>query len=210
MKQLGVTKYYVKRNFYYSPHSNLYETVAPLLRSQGFDVEPTSGDYKWGEFEPGLQFDYDIDSFRDMPFRNIVHIMHNMAMKFRVSKAGLFNPWLSVEPNHIADNVIHLTERWREGSRVDWNAVRHSITGSCVFVGFVHEWENFCSKYGEIVYYRTENLLELAQVIAGAKRVYCNQTVSLALSQSMGKEYYLEKKPNKYNVLTRTQNEHLL
>jgi hypothetical protein len=211
MRKLGVSTYYIKRNHYLPPHSNLFETVAPLIQQQGFECIPTSGEYIWGSFEPNLVFDYDIDSFRNMPYRNVIHIMLNMAIKFRVDRRGLFKAWLKdITPIYYADNLIHLTERWREGSTVDWLKVRDSMEGSMAFIGFKHEHTEFEKRYGKIKWLQTANLLQLAELIAGCKRLYCNQTCSLAIAQGIGKEYWLEKKPNKLNTIMKTSNEHIL
>lgn len=211
MRRLGASLYYIRQNYYLPPHTDLYTSIAPLLTQQGFTCEPTSGAYAWGEFDPELKYNYDIDSFRDMPYRNVVHIIRNMAMKFRVSQFGIFSPWLKdIKPVSVADNLIHLTDRWREGSTINWATVRNSIIGSVAFIGFKHEHAEFERLYGGIEWIQTENLLMLTQIIAGAKRIYLNQTCSLAIAQGLGKEYWLEKKPNKTNTIMKTSNEHLL
>lgn len=210
MRRLGVTIYYIKRNFYLPPHSNLYETIAPLLRSQGFTCLPTSGEYPWQEFDPTLQYDYNIDNFRFMPLRNRIHIMRNMAMCFKVSARGIQQPWLNISAIAAPDNLIHLTSRWRENSKVNWMDILGKITGSLGFIGFKQEHKEFTQQYGKIKHFPTENLLEMAQLIAGCKRVYCNQSVALTIAQGLGKEYHLERKPTKTNTLLFTQNEYLL
>lgn len=211
MRALGVDTYYIKRNFYHPPHSDLYSTMKLIMEKQNFRVLPTSGDYEWGKYEPGLEYDYNIDSFREQPLRNVIHIMQNMAIKFRVPQRNLFSPWLKVEPElSVPDNIIHLTPRWRDGSKIDWRQVRASMKGTQGFIGFQYEYIDFCQKYGDIQWLPTSNIYEMARFIAGAKRLYCNQSVALVIAQGIGKEYYLEKKPNKYNVVTRLSNEHIL
>lgn len=211
-RALGVTCYAIKENFYLPPHGNLYLTMANFMRSQGFDVECTSGAYYLSEFDPELKYDYNFDLFREMTNRGKVHIIKNMALRFNVK----LHEWNAPFINNITpatdgpENLIHLTPRWREGSKVNWKLVLQNMSGSVGFIGFQHEWIEFCQRYGSVEWINTRDILQLAEYIAGSKRLYCNQSVALTIAQGLGKEYWLDKKLNKTNTLFFTKNENLL
>lgn len=215
MKKLGVTRVYVKENFYRPPYISLYSVMKDLLEMQGFEVLPTSGGYDPLLYEPGLHIDYDMDRFRLVKGAGQVHIMVRMFQAFGLGANNWNKPWLHVD--RIRDckptgdySLIHLTPRWRDNSRVNWDRVFMSIGGPVYFIGFQEEHADFCSKYGPIGYIVTENILQMAEVIQDCRALYCNQSVALTLAQGFGIPYYLELKPGKSNTLMYTKNENIL
>lgn len=211
LKQLSVETIYIKENFYHPPHGNLCQTMKRIMESQGFEVLPTSGAYPLYQFDPALKFDYNLDNFRLQPRRGSRHIMERMAEHFKVKYS--FKPWVENIPDSDLPKpytIIHLTERWRDGSRVDWRKVLQSITGKIYFTGFQHEWTDFNLTAGSVEWLPTEDIYDMALLINGAYAVYCNQSIALTLAQGLGKEYWLDRKPGKRTTLMFTKNEHLL
>src|SRR5687767_8259193 len=94
MKKLGVSRVYVKENWYKPPHHSLYSVMKDLLKMQGFEVLPTAGGYDPMNYEPGLKLDYDMDAFRQMRGRGKVHIMVNMYNYFGLTNNNWQVPWL--------------------------------------------------------------------------------------------------------------------
>lgn len=194
MKQLGVTDVYLPAVF--------YQMMSRFLQSQGFTV------HSFPAICPPV--DYVMDDFRQQPLRGKNHIMYSIAQQFKTKFDK--TPWLKIPPHPDLTGpytVVHLTGRWREGSRVDWKRVRAELVNP-VFIGLQHEWSDFCYKYGDIKWFPTEDIYEFAQVIAGSEALYCNQSVSLTIAQGLGKKYYLEVKPRKTNTLLYTPNENIL
>ncbi len=215
MNILGVKTIYVKENFYPEGEGSLYSNIKPLLEVNGFEVFPTRAMSGTWEFEPGLRVAHNMDYFREMPGRAHVHIMINQHRAFGLPDPSNFNPWLKVDevPSGITPDVtlIHVTERWRDGSNIRWAKVLEKIEGEKYFIGLKIDHERFEKEIGgKIKHFITKDFLELARAIRDCKQLYCNQGVALAISQGIGKDYYLEKKPRKHNVLTRTKNEHIL
>lgn len=208
LRALGVTRVYLKENNY-GPVT-LYSTMKPLMEHQGFEVLPTAGGYDPGTFEPGLQFDYNIDKFRTLAGRGSIHIMTRMAQYFGVQIS--YKPWL--KRFEVCDNgysVVHVTDRWG-GMKKDWGGVLDALRGSPVFfTGFEHEYRLFADKH-RVVANRviTADMFELAHLIARAKAVYCNQNPVLALAQGLGKEYWCEFNGSKTNTRLFTKLEHPL
>lgn len=224
MRKLRIDTVYVKENFYDPGLGSMYTVTKPLLESQGFTVLPTSGAYPFDVFEPGLQFDINLDAWRIRPGRSTVHIIKNMMLHFRCFDPNFMAPWLhGIEPYKQARNLIMLTPRWRDNSPISWIRVmkEHELdTLNTVFIGhpsdyayFKHItgfWDSEAYSYRCIDYEPTANLLDMARYIAGSEKVFCNQGVALTIAQGLGKEYWLERKPNKTNTLLYTKNEHLL
>lgn len=213
MKKLGVTDVHVKLNYYFPPYGNLYLAIKSLLHSQGFNVHSTPGGQHPGVFQEGLHIDYNLDHSLSQRCRGKNHIIISYLNTFNLPHDNWKDPWLHVTgPSNIVGDytLIHLTDRWRMNSRVDWKKVLRSIEGKVYFTGFQHEWLDFCTKYGDVEWLPTNDILSMAILIRDCKALYCNQSVSLALAQAIGKDYYLERKPGKTNCLMYTQNEHIL
>jgi hypothetical protein len=213
MKKIGVTHVYIKEAYYYPPYGNLYLAIKDLLAQQGFIVLPTSGNYPPHKYEPGLQVDYDMDKARLQPNRGRNHIIISYLNTFNLAHDNWSQPWLNIQGDNDIEQpytLIHLTPRWRDNSKVNWRKILHEIKGKVHFIGFQHEWIDFCTKYGNVSYLATGNILELAILIRDCEVLYCNQSVALSLAQGMGKKYFLERKPGKTNCLIYTENENLL
>ncbi len=215
MHTLGVNKIWVKENFYSDGEGSLYSNLKPLLEVNGFEVFPTPAMPGTWDFEKGLRYAHNMDSFRNMRGRNHIHIMINQHRAFGLPDPTNFNPWLKVDeiPSGLTPDItlVNVTDRWRDGSKVNWSEVLKRIEGTKYFIGLKYDHERFENEInGTIEHFKTKDFLEMARAIRDCKALYCNQSVGLAIAQGLGKDYWLEKKPLKYNVLTRTANEHIL
>ena len=212
MPLLNITKLYIKEN-YYPDGSSMYSVLKRLVEMQGIECLPTSGAYPAFEYEPGLQFDSDLDQARKQPQRGINHIIISYLNHYRLSVQGWRIPWIKIEGERVMQgkySLIHLTPRWRDNSKVDWQQVYSRIEGKVFFIGLQQEHEDFENRYGEIEWLQTADMLDMAILIRDCEALYCNQSCSVALAQGMGTNYYLERKPGKTNVLIGGKNEHLL
>lgn len=213
LRKLQVTTLYVKENFYPEGLGSMHSVLKPLLEKQGFECLPTSGAYPFSCWEPGLKFDYDMDAWRCRPGRDRIHIIKNMLLYFRLSLGEWNKPFLKdYLLNDLQYNLIFLSPRWRENSKVSWNKVLHMATYShpCYFIGHPEDYENFIKEYGYIPHRITRDLNEMAITIANCHALYTNQSVALTIAQGLGKTYYLEVKPTKTNTLFYTPNENIL
>lgn len=208
LRALGVTRVYLKENNY-GPVT-LYDTMKPLMEHQGFEVLPTAGGYDPGTFEPGLQFDYNIDKFRTLAGRGSIHIMSRMAQYFGVHIS--YKPWLTgFDVCDRGYSVVHVTDRWG-GMKKDWGKIIKGLQGPLCFTGFGEEWVRFMdiTKTCNTSQTFSPNMLSLAHFVARAKAVYCNQNPVLALAQGLGKEYWCEFNGGKTNTRLFTDKEHAL
>lgn len=107
-------------------------------------------------------------------------------------------PWLTVpEPKRIEgrDVVVNRTTRWLPPTlSPKWNQWHiQGVTERAVFVGLESEYNIFRQTVNwDIPWYPTHDLLELAQIIAGANLFIGNQSQALALAIGLGTPYYCE------------------
>lgn len=209
MKALGVTRLYVKQNFYQLGEGSMYTAVKDLLALQGIEVLPTKGGLDFSIYEEGLEFDFDLDKWREERGRGRNHILFSMLTHWRVFYRDWRRPWIKGVPVRQGDySLIFLTWRWRENSRVDWKKVYKSIPEEVYFIGLREDHDLFEREVGQIYWHPTADLLEMAKLIAACQALYCNQGVPLVIAQGLGKEYYCAFKPGKQNTMMRTANEH--
>lgn len=201
---LGITHYAVKVNHYNPPHGNLYASIQRLLKSQGFEVIATSGDYPIGEYDPALKYDYRMEDWLQQPSRGRNHIILSMSNQWRINMPAVASGWLhDIKPKENSpDYLVHVTPRWRERSRVRWANVIRRMPKKPVFIGHMDEHARFCEEIGQLTpYLFTRDLYSAAQHIAGCKALYCNQSVMLTIAQGLNKRRYLERKPMKTNTI---------
>lgn len=201
------------------PH--LFSNLKELLELQPYikEVREYPSGLSYGEKAPGIHIDYDLDDARKQPGKGVVHIVKRYMDAFGVNKSRWKEPWLKVNGDSgmsgqytlISYTRRHiLNEQTGMQSRVDWKQVDQSIEGMKLFIGTAEEFEYYLAHIGDACHFITENAHELAFIVKGAKAIYCNQSLVLALAQSLGKEYYCDFKPGKTNCKLFTQNEHAL
>lgn len=116
-------------------------------------------------------------------------------------------PWLSVEPIRVKRVVINRTSTGRKRQHVyhnplfPWHRVWRKYWDNAVFVGTPHEHRVFCATSGEVPYVMTNNLLEAAQVIAGADLFIGNQSCCHWIAEGLKKNIVLEVWPAGPNSL---------
>lgn len=107
-------------------------------------------------------------------------------------------PWLSVEnPKQIDGRtvVINRTSRWLPPTVSDqWQQWREQDWESrAVFIGLPEEYDSFQKAVGwDIPGYTAENMLDLAEIIAGSEEFIGNQSVALSLAVGLGKKFNCE------------------
>ena len=124
---------------------------------------------------------YDLDDFREVEVdSNLLSMAH--LTRFGVS-TDLSEPWLKVEPKHVADVVVNRT--WRYHGPFAWDELK-PWEDRCVFVGSVDEYDDFREATDlEMPRYETKTYLELAEVIAGSKLFVGNQSFPYALAEAL-------------------------
>ncbi len=156
--------------------NDLIDALRPLLESQPYVTEVKLWD--------GCDVEYDIDIVRldrnDYRRHNLSHVFLN---KFSVPFDQL-TPWISVEPNKVAPIVFARSPRYRNHT-ILWRSFIRDNGSNCIFIGFPDEHAHFQRDCGNITYYPTKDLLEVARVIAGSELFIGNQSAPYAIAEAM-------------------------
>lgn len=214
MKMLGIQVLYLPEQT--GECSNLYSSLKRLMGLQGFEVGRYTDNLPYGVLDPAMPVDYDLDQARNQPLKGLTHIVKRYLDTYRLNLPNWKEPWLIVDDvqpikgEYVVINFTNrhvLNEQTGVRSQVDWKKVYHSIPEKKYFVGTKEEHKYFCEMFVPIDYFETGDMLDVARVVKGAKAVYCNQSAVLAISQGLGKEVHLARKPGKTNCLLYTPNE---
>lgn len=115
-----------------------------------------------------------------------------------IRKQVLFEPWLTpVDPIKIAGKpfVVNRTSRHLYGATgTGWNDfIKNGLADYAVFIGSEQEHAAFEKAFNlKIEYYKTKDLLEVAQVIQGCEQFIGNQSSALSIAIGLGKTFWCE------------------
>lgn len=156
------------------------KAIQPLLEAQTY--------IKHVAFYDGQAINYDLDIFRrvqkDLAFQNLAHAI---ASTFSVDISITEQQWLYVEPVRKEKIVLfNKTDRYLN-PLIDWHSYDQFLPFSA-FVGLESEHRKFCKEMDfNIPFYQTENLLQLAQLIAGCDLFIANQSSPYAIAEGLKK-----------------------
>jgi len=197
----------------------MFSDMFSLLKSQSYITNVIRcPDVLTYEEEP-VKVDVNLNKHRQQTMKGVIHIVKRHMDACNVRVKNWQEPWLelntipSAEPytlfNYTGRNVYN--SHWDVNSKVNWQQVYAGVPGLKYFVGHPAEYGWFCKMvWAKPEYLPTKTVYELSVLVKNAAAVYCNQSLVLALSQSLGKDYWLDVKPGKTNCLIYSQNEHLL
>ena len=173
--------------------SSFVDNIAPLVEAQPYIVGCR---YTHGQVH---SCDYDLNKFR-LPWKSrssddfkSIFRLHADAFNLNISEDA---PWLTVpDPISIPNRpiVVNLTARYRNDN-TRWDLLVKKYHGQMAFVGNDQEAELF-QGIGyplKVPHYKTKNLLEVAQVIAGGKIFIGNQSAPLAIAHGLGQRVVCE------------------
>lgn len=177
----------------HTPSQNWAHSMGTLLNQQN---------YIWkSQHTPKLphSIDHDLNAFRQFYIKpkrdNFLNIfdLHQMAFDTKYPPG---EPWLKVdEPLKIEGRpiVINRTLRYRNGN-FDWLKYTQRYGNQMVFIGSPEEYGMFCGEYqaNAVAYHPTETLLDVAQIIAGAKVFIGNQSCPLAIAHGLCQNVIVE------------------
>lgn len=165
----------------YKAHSVLH----PLLSIQPYIEE-------FRPEQPGDHFDWISGKFRGAG----LHFKENSLMQAHINHLiqthGVGrqitgkNKWLTVEPYSDMGELVVMNRTFRyQNPYFPWNEIVSHYRDRLVFVGLPYEHEEFQKSYGYVQYLPTENLLELAKVIAGCGLFIGNQSSANAVCEGL-------------------------
>jgi len=179
-KSLLLSQPFIKEVIPFLPSTPLYQTPVELKTTENI-VNLDLFRLHLGSWENHLIKLYYISSSKELP-------------------KNWKDPWLSLEIDQKDEEdyvVVNRTNRYNNPS-INWKNKLKEIKNKynkVYFIGLEYEYELFCSNFGEVEYIKTENLLEMARLIKGAKKCYINQSLCLTLCQGFGVDYELELEP---------------
>lgn len=158
------------------------DALIPLLLAQ-----PYIESVKVYEGEP---IDWNASDFRTMYERtsNLVeaHLQHYLGQHhLSPVKVDSGLPWLTVPP--VPSNgrvVINRTPRYHNYT-FPWQKIRDHYGKVVLFVGSADEHAAFETDFGPVDYIATDNLLEVAQIIAGSELFIGNQSCAFAIAEAL-------------------------
>lgn len=114
------------------------------------------------------------------------HLNHYCALAKTYLKITGSTPWMKVTPSEISKGrvVVNLTERYRNQS-FPWQKVADHYGDLILFVGLEHEHRYFCRDYRKVEHAKTENMQQVAELIAGSELFIGNQSSAFAIAEGL-------------------------
>lgn len=157
------------------------EMLKPLIEAQPYIKEV--------KFYDGEKVDYNLDLFRyggDLTYQNLCY---TTLKTFGCNTDDMNKQWLFVDPVKPEKPVlINKTDRYLNSS-VDWIPFIETYGEHMGFVGVESEYEKFIKEYDcNIPFIKTNNFLELAQLISGSSLFIGNQSSPYAIAEGLKKD----------------------
>lgn len=174
-----------------------FELLAGLLRSQKY--------LKKVEFsEVPVKSDYDFAEFRKT--YRLGKSLAEMQAEWCGAEPDLTTAWLTLPRPKIPLDivVVNRSPRYHNGS-FSWRTVMDSIGKKCVFVGMPSEHAAFEREFGSIMYFPTDNFLEVAKLMVASRGFIGNQSCCNAIAEGLKVYKILEKNPGNCDCLFRSE-----
>jgi len=163
----------------------MYDLLAPLVK-----LQPYIADIRI--IQPGDPVDWKSEDFRERHYTKgetlmKAHLNHLVKTQGIGQNFTASEPWIfGVKPSARSKGriVINRTARYRN-DLFPWTEIVAHCRNRLMFVGLHHEWREFIGNHGYVEYVRTDNLLEVAQLIAGSDLFIGNQSCAYALAEGM-------------------------
>jgi ADP-heptose:LPS heptosyltransferase len=198
-KRIG--KGYYKTNF----DDVYYQNIKPLLEEQPYIIEVLP--------KSSLEtITHNLDDFRNMQGLGEVSLLKNHLRTFNLSEDNWNDTWLTITPKRLIEGeyaLVNVTPRY-PAIGFDWQAEIDYLKEKYKQVYYVGYQEDMTAPFDSLKYVKTNNALELAQLINDATITTCNQSFVLTIAQGLGKPYRLMVADNHTNCIHNVPNETLL
>jgi hypothetical protein len=170
---------------------DLYLTTAPWTRQPPnlwniFDLLNTQPYLNFVGLHDGEYISHNLDAFRGVGTQED-NIASRHCRAFGLPDDVINLPWLTVpNPRRVARVIFNRTARYRN-PLFPWQAVVDKYRDQTAFVGTLEEYWNFTAQFGYVRRLKTANLLEVAEVIAGADLFVGNQSCPCAIAEGLKK-----------------------
>lgn len=195
-------------------YPNDYGSKSINLQNGKIDLE------KKVNYHPDIEFDFDLDYFRNSPHLNKEHLITSYFTSNKEQPTPLPLPYLIVKddfdfknenlnkrvsiPAHKY-NVFQITGRYRV--EYDWKKLIESQENKNYFIGLKEEYDEVVKDYEvkeSLIFYgdKVTDMYDMALMIKNCDKFFCNPSVGHCLAVGMNKEYYLVKNPDQGGVQT--------
>ena len=166
-----------------------FEALDPLLSRQEYVTET-----EYRELYPAGEYIHDLNRFRD--YWNDPRIRKktrpNTLARMHGYAAGvlhLFDDqdcWLSVPaPMQTGMIIVHRSSRYLSAD-FPWQRLVEQYHQDMLFVGLEEEYRDFAKRFGRVSFWRVQDLLEMARVIAGGRAFIGNQSSPCSIALACG------------------------
>lgn len=163
----------------------MFDLLKPLIDSQSYVSE-------FRVIEPNEPVDWRSEDFRNLrhftPGETLMqaHLNHYCMIKQVALKIDGAAPWLTAKPSKLSKDrvVINRTGRYRN-LVFPWSKIVDHYKHHLLFVGLEYEWREFCGNYGYVDFQPTENMLQVAELIAGSELFIGNQSSAGAIAEGL-------------------------
>ena len=172
--------------------------IKPLIDATGFCT---------AQLHQGEETEYDFSTFRHGGYKLGDTIVERQRRWVGAMEADTETPWLKADENSLSRIVINRASRWH-GFHFPWKRIVEEFYDEITFIGLQSEHEAFQREFGKVFFVPCSNLLEAAEIIAGAELFIGNQSACNAIANGLGKNLVLEvcafapdcflKKPNSF------------
>jgi hypothetical protein len=173
-------------------NQKMYDMLEPLLSRQEYIKEMAVYD--------GEAVDYDLDVFRDAPFRmDRLGICRWYFYVFGIT-CDLSKPWLQVEPDKSYKDRIVVARSMRYRN-LTFNYKFLGQYGAPIFVGLADEYEDFRLQVPQAEWIQLSDFHQLARIIAGSRLFIGNQSFPFSIAEGLKVPRVLELDPGSPNVV---------
>jgi len=173
------------------------EMIAPLLR-----LQPYITDVEFSPICKGIDLGHYWLTKGIVPGWNIVD---HLCEAFNVPRTVQDAAWITVDPTKKIKYVFSRTAaEFCHNPNMPWRQIVERYGKEACFIGWGSEYFDFVHKFdpGQVVpYYRTRDFLHAAKVIAGAEKLFCNQSAIHAIGEAMKVPLLLEVCPKLPSVV---------
>lgn len=165
-----------------------FDIIEPLLRAQPYIKAVAAGSRK------GIQYDLSMFRTKYQPDRALLMSQCLYASnEHGLTATNGAEPWLTVTPSKATKGRVVVARSPRyHNDLFPWSRVLAHYGAACVFIGLKEEHEAFQKEFGVIEHLKTDNLLEVAEAIAGSDLFIGNQSSPNAVAEGLKHPRILE------------------
>lgn len=168
--------------------SRRFDVIAPLLTAQPYIVSTA--------VSSGLGVQYDLSKFRSHHQVDRTLLMAQCLYATRAYQLPVVRgaeAWLTATPSKATKSRVVIARSPRyHNDQFPWKRVLAHYGAACVFIGLREEHSAFEAAFGSVEYLKTENLLDVAEAIAGSDLFIGNQSSPNAVAEGLKHPRILE------------------